>query len=147
MKIERAIKTQQKLITGWGQRIKKLEEVIKKYPWNRGSLKYNFGDWRESELLKRKNQIEIALITMAALEKQLNGGWVPVGERLPNNCGLGVLLTIENKFQQRKVIQGFTGYMERGKLEFHTNDKCTNLEIWKVKAWQPLPESYKEVEH
>lgn len=90
--------------------------------------------------------VQSALIMKEALEKQLNGVWIPVSERLPNNCGLGVLLTIENKFQQRKVIQGFTGYMEKGKLEFHTNDKTTNLEIWKVIAWQPLPEPYKEVE-
>jgi hypothetical protein len=74
-------------------------------------------------------------------------GWIPVSERLPNNCGLGVLLTIENKFQQRKVIQGFTGYMERGRLEFHTNDKCTNLEVWRVIAWQPLPEPYEEEDY
>lgn len=78
------------------------------------------------------------------LEKQLNNGWIPCSERLPEVCGLGVLLTIENKFQQRKVIQGFTGYMEMGKLEFHTNDKCTNLEVWNVIAWQSLPESWKE---
>jgi hypothetical protein len=94
------------------------------------------------EATERNNAISLAI---QALEEKLNGGWIPVSERLPNNCGLGVLLTIANKFQQRKVIQGFTGYMEKGKLEFHTNDKTTNLEIWKVIAWQPLPEPYKEV--
>lgn len=76
-------------------------------------------------------------------EKQLNNGWIPVSEKLPDECGLGVLFTIENKFQQRKVIQGFTGYMEKGKLEFHTNDKTTNLEAWKVIAWQHLPPAWK----
>lgn len=86
-------------------------------------------------------------LAISALEKQLNGGWIPVSERLPEACGLGILLTIENKFQQRKVIQGFTGYMERGKLEFHTNEKDTNLEVWKVIAWQPLPPVYVEVEN
>jgi len=86
-------------------------------------------------------------LAISALEKQLNGGWISVKERLPEACGLGILLTIENKFQQRKVIQGFTGYMERGKLEFHTNEKDTNLEVWKVIAWMPLPEPYKEVEN
>ena len=69
--IEKAIKAQQKLITNWEQRIQKLEEVIKKYPWGRDGLEYDFGDWRESELLKRKEQIEIALITLSALERQI----------------------------------------------------------------------------
>ncbi len=69
--IEKAIKAQQKLITIWEQRIQKLEEVIEKYPWGRDGLEYDFGDWRESELLKRKEQIELALITLSALEKQM----------------------------------------------------------------------------
>jgi hypothetical protein len=109
----------------------------------------NTGEDYPIELQNEINQdiYKANLVAISALEKQLNGGWIPVSERLPNNCGLGVLLTIENKFQQRKVIQGFTGYMEKGKLEFHTNDKTTNLEIWKVIAWRPLPEPYKEVEN
>jgi len=69
--IERAIETQQKLITNWEQRIQELEEVIKKYPWGRDGLKYDFGDWRETELKRRKEQIKIALITISALEKQI----------------------------------------------------------------------------
>ena len=106
----------------------------------------------DDELTKKdvedyKSRFASVNLAISALEKQLSSGWIPVSERLPNNCGLGVLLTIENKFQQRKVIQGFTGYMEKGKLEFHTNDKTTNLEIWKVIAWQPLPKPYKEVEN
>jgi DNA repair exonuclease SbcCD ATPase subunit len=68
--IERAIETQQKLITNWEQRIQELEEVIKKYPWGRDGLEYDFGDWRETELKRRKEQIKIALITISALEKQ-----------------------------------------------------------------------------
>ena len=81
---------------------------------------------------------------IGTLEKQLNDGWIPVSERLPDICGLGLLLTIENRYEQRKVIKGFTGYMEKGKLEFHTNDKETDLKCWKVLAWQSLPEPYKE---
>jgi DNA repair exonuclease SbcCD ATPase subunit len=68
--IEKAIETQQKLITNWEQRIQELEEVIKKYPWGRDGLEYDFGDWRETELKRRKEQIEIALITIDALKKQ-----------------------------------------------------------------------------
>lgn len=71
MNIEKAIETQQKLITNWEQRIQELEEVIKKYPWGRDGLEYDFGDWRETELKRRKEQIKIALITISALEKQI----------------------------------------------------------------------------
>ena len=101
----------------------------------------------EKDVEDYKSRFDSVNLAISALEKQLNGGWIPVSERLPNNCGLGVLLTIANKFQQRKVIQGFTGYMEKGKLEFHTNDKTTNLVNWKVIAWMPLPPAYVEVEN
>jgi hypothetical protein len=107
-----------------------------------------FKEWEKDRWrLGKSPSIPTLILARQALEEKLNGGWIPVSERLPNNCGLGVLLTIANKFQQRKVIQGFTGYMEKGKLEFHTNDKTTNLEIWKVIAWQLLPPAYKEVEN
>ena len=95
----------------------------------------------EQELYNCKSVLEaIDYIT----EQPTVNAWIPCSERLPEVCGLGVLLTIENKFQQRKSIQGFTGYMERGRLEFYTNDKCTNLEVWRVIAWQPLPQPYTE---
>lgn len=68
--IEKAIETQQKLIKKWELRAQHLKETIDKFPWGRDGQQYDFGDWRESELKRRKQQIEIASITISALEKQ-----------------------------------------------------------------------------
>lgn len=69
--IEKAIETQQNFIASWEKRIQDLKEVIKKYPWGRDGLEYDFDDWRESESKRRKEQIKIALIIISALEKQV----------------------------------------------------------------------------
>lgn len=74
---------------------------------------------------------------IAIIEKST---WVSVKERLPESCGTGLLLLLKNKYGQKKVIHGFTGYMEKGMLEFHTNDKETNIKVWDVLAWMPLPQ-------
>lgn len=49
--------------------------------------------------------------------------WVSVNDRLPDSCGFPCLLCGENSFGQIRVFEGFTGYMERGKLEWHSNQK------------------------
>ena len=78
-----------------------------------------------------------------ALEKQLNGGWIPVSERLPSNTQR-VLVTLENKMVLEVFYINnkfkFIGIVEGGGMK----------EIFKdnpVIAWQPLPEPYKEAEH
>lgn len=82
------------------------------------------------------------------------GQWIPVSERLPECCGYPVLLTVENKFNQRFVCKAFTNYMKEGKPLFYTNEKeyCKELvssklsDAWNPIAWMPLPEPYKERE-
>ena len=82
--------------------------------------------------------------------EEYNNGWIPVSERLPDYCGYTVLLTVENKFGQRRVCKAFSNYMKEGKLLFYTNEKeyCQELtssklsDAWKPIAWQPLPEPY-----
>ena len=81
-------------------------------------------------------------------------GWILVSERLPECCGYPVLLTVENKFNQRFVCKAFTNYMKEGKPLFYTNEKeyCKELvssklsDAWNPIAWMPLPEPYKERE-
>ncbi|MDD2979551.1 MAG: hypothetical protein PHN80_06210 [Hespellia sp.] len=71
---------------------------------------------------------------------------------MPQCCGYPVLLTVENKFGQRRVCKAFTNYMEGGKFCFLTNEKeyCSELtssnlsDSWKPIAWKSLPEPYTE---
>ncbi len=86
---------------------------------------------------------EIGETIKSALQQQLTGGWIPVTERIPEECGKSYLLTVQNSFRQRKCIVGFTGYMENGKQAFYTNDKETDMSIWETIAWQMRPEPWK----
>ena len=74
--------------------------------------------------------------------EEYNNGWIPCSERLPDKAGYEVLATLENSFGQRRVTIIFTGYGDES--FWHYNNKEYDLEAWKVIAWQPLPELYKE---
>ena len=74
--------------------------------------------------------------------EEYNNGWIPCSERLPDKAGCEVLATLENSFGQRRVTIIFTGYGDES--FWHCNNKEYDLEAWKVIAWQPLPELYKE---
>ena len=66
--------------------------------------------------------------------------WIPVKERVPIFTGYAVLAILENAYGQRKVEKIFTGY-GRGE-RWYCNNKCIDMEKWKVIAWMPLPEAY-----
>lgn len=66
--------------------------------------------------------------------------WIPCSERLPDKAGYEVLATLENSFGQRRVTIIFTGYGDES--FWHCNNKEYDLEVWKVIAWQSLPEPY-----
>ena len=65
--------------------------------------------------------------------------WIPVDDRMPDSCGFPCLLCGENSFGQIRVFEGFTGYMERGKLEWHSNQKDIDIDVWTITHWMPLP--------
>ena len=81
----------------------------------------------------------------AALKERTR--WVPVSERLPDMCGLKCLVRATNKFEQTEVFTAFTGYMEHGKLEFHSCERpYDDLSVWKITHWMLLPEAPKEAQ-
>ena len=66
--------------------------------------------------------------------------WISVKDRLPDACGFPCLLCGKNSFGQIRVFEGFTGYMERGKFEWHSNHKDIDIDVWTITHWMPLPE-------
>lgn len=73
-------------------------------------------------------------------------GWILLEDGMPDECGREVLLSIKNMYNQTRVIVGFTGYMEKGKLEFYTNEKTIDLAVWEIIAWKLLPAAYEDEE-
>lgn len=68
--------------------------------------------------------------------KEYNGGWVPCSERLPEESGTYIVNAIENSI----IHVTFAKWMPRMKKWNLTG--CRSY--WKVNAWQPLPEPFKE---
>ena len=66
--------------------------------------------------------------------------WISVEDRLPDACGFPCLLCGKNSFGQIRVFEGFTGYMERGKFEWHSNQKDIDIDVWTITHWMPLPQ-------
>ena len=83
---------------------------------------------------------------LAALKERTR--WIPCSERLPNMCGFKCLVCAKNKFEQIHVFTAFTGYMEHGKLEFHSCEPpYDDLSAWEITHWMLLPEAPKEANH
>ena len=88
---------------------------------------------------------ELADPTEAVADYLLDSGvtvqeWISVDDRMPDSCGFQCLLCGENSFGQIRVFEGFTGYMERGKFEWHSNQKDIDIDVWTITHWMPLPE-------
>lgn len=107
--------------------IKKLIQMLKEYQKSYIGHDYIFYD------IKFCNpQVQMCI---EALEKQLNGCWIPVSERLPKE-NEEVLITLAHG-------NATWAYLYQGK--WHTMFSAYPIE--RVIAWQPLPEPYKEVEN
>ena len=94
-----------------------------------------------------KDYEEALEIGIQALEKQINGCWVPCKHRLPEEINKYYLVTCRSvicgEFEQFTTTSYFS--------TFSSGDKSWEIEEehgnnWMVTAWQPLPKPYKEGE-
>ena len=96
----------------------------------------NAGYRKQSEkyLVKENGDIE-------PLKKQIK--WISVEERLPDICGMEVLMVAVNCYGQTNIVKGFTDY--QCPIKFLTNEKqYDNIwGAWDVTHWMPLPEAPK----
>jgi hypothetical protein len=84
------------------------------------------------EATERNNAISLAI---QALEEKLNGGWIPVSERLPKE-NEEVLITLAHG-------KATWAYLHQGEW----NNMFSTYPIERVIAWMPLPPAYVEVEN
>ena len=71
-------------------------------------------------------------MAILALEEKLSGGWIPVSERLPE---------IDDYY-----LTTWQGYHSIEPVTRFNRFSCGRFAVDGIKAWQPLPEPYKEVE-
>lgn len=124
------------------------------YAWGDGTTSWSayrsndITDWEMAKLTESENTGK-QTAEIKALELKSNSSWIPCSEKLPpirdKNCPDNYpvnLVTLENG----NVCLGVYKYDE-DKWWTRTNEGCTAYGTkYKVIAWMPLPESYKESE-
>lgn len=73
------------------------------------------------------------LMAILALKQQLNNGWIPVSERLPEEYGK-YLATVKHLDGDCEVWEATYFKEEWAEMSNHPS--------WKVIAWRPLPEPW-----
>lgn len=69
------------------------------------------------------------------IRKHMNDGWIPVGERLPEEAGTYIV----NALNGERSIVTFAKWKNRYKRFDMTGARA----YWRVNAWRPLPEPYR----
>jgi hypothetical protein len=96
-----------------------------------------------------KSECCITAMSRAALDLiyRKQSEWISVEERLPDVCGMPVLMVAENEYGQTNVVKGFTDYT--CPVVFHTNEMeyYGIWRAWKVTHWMPLPKPPKGDRH
>lgn len=69
------------------------------------------------------------------IRKYMNDGWIPVGERLPEEAGTYIV----NALNGERSIVTFAKWKNRYKRFDMTGARA----YWRVIAWRPLPEPYR----
>lgn len=108
----------------------------------------NTGEDYPIELQNQDNQdlYNANLVAISALEKQLNGGWIPVSERLPTK---EEFIKNDSRFivtDGQRVYQSlYDMYEKQSFVEVYYKGNCNLLSMVdeRVIAWQPMPEKYK----
>ena len=112
---------------------------------------YELGKFATGETYDTEyTDLSIFDLAIFALEQQLNGGWIPVTERLPEENG-HYLVTYHEwskgeylpkfDFTCEKILRFYRGEF---KMPVCCNDKIEQDIGREVLAWMPLPEPYRE---
>ena len=123
----------------------------------------SYHDWMQDivnryKLVTARDFLEMIEQLQEDLEQdEKENGWIPVSERLPEDereC----LVTLEKVYGTPETLFGIANYLKFGDAGYWNEKKYGYLEwdkysdghggtkTYKVIAWMPLPESYKEDE-
>ena len=122
------------------------KQVIEIFKMENELMKFNpsTGEKEPIELQNEDNQdlYKANLVAIEVLEKQLNNGWIPTSERLPQlpdgKSFMPLNATILAPSGLRNTVQ-MTWELKRGKPTWCYLGVTSD---WNVIAWQPLPESW-----
>ena len=126
-----------------------IEKAIKIMKYN----KHLLGFPEQGETWKECANTIACDIAISALEKQLNGGWISVSERLPEEFGCYLVawrplnLTAEDIIKNTGTVPHYYEILTFYNAFVDGWDDIEQCDEYEILAWQPLPEPYKEVEN
>lgn len=129
--------------------ISKLEKTQEKYQELSNSS--NFDGWYQEDIkyTAKSEMCEEIIENINQLTKEYNNGWIPCNERLPEEWEyIYITGSIKNKSSYKNIFgkpestDCFYGYYHDGKFYGYTEEGV--FWLLNAKAWQPLPEQYKE---
>jgi len=122
----------------------KIKKAIRHFECMRDDAKAvldtGFGTHEGESSIVYDNRKMYAELAISALEKQINGGWIPCSERLPEEA-TNVLVTQDFGEHQNVTEASYIDNLHG--IKFWC---CYDHKIDNVVAWQPLPEPYLESE-
>lgn len=102
----------------WGKHVIAPETAWKEYTYPTEPKEIPFTEWLEG-----------------FIRKHMNDGWIPVGERLPEEAGTYIV----NALNGERSIVTFAKWKNR----YKRFDMMGARAYWRVNAWRPLPEPYR----
>lgn len=111
-----------------------MNEIEKALAYLKDSVKY-------AEKYSNTKEVKSIINTaITALEKQENGAWIPISERLPEN-NVKCLVTVQYENFAGIYTMVTTGSFNDKKIKIYGEQPVISNR--KIIAWQPLPEPYK----
>lgn len=133
--------------------IGRLEECLKQEKRNLYSyIEEGFGysqcsdAFNDGETLGAFNAYSDMLDFIKELAEEYNNDWIPCSERLPNKSGKYLITQERYRLEDRLCNRPIA--IEVDYVDFNAIDNSWNrARFFKVIAWQPLPQPYKENEN
>ena len=120
-----------------------LEEIEKRVDYRKALVRYEKKMGTITDVARNQGALEEIVIIAKIIDSSINDGWIPVEERLPEDCEEIVLVQVSGKPADNIL---FDNAFEFALYEKEEGWMLDNYPEWKnpdVIAWQPLPEPYR----
>ena len=121
-----------------------LEEIEKRVDYRKALVRYEKKMGTITDVARNQGALEEIVIIAKIIDSSINDGWIPVEERLPEDCEEIVLVQVSGKPADNIL---FDNAFEFALYEKEEGWMLDNYPEWKnpdVIAWQSLPKPYRQ---
>lgn len=121
-----------------------LKEIEKRVDYRKALVRYEKKMGTITDVARNQGALEEIVIIAKIIDSSINDGWIPVEERLPEDCEEIVLVRVSGKPADNIL---FDNAFEFALYEKEEGWMLDNYPEWKnpdVIAWQSLPKPYRQ---